>query len=252
VPAACSSSTLPGTDSPDPATFPLGVESYVPSPADPNSANEVNSMAIKAEWIGARIQDAQNNAGLDTYPYGTDAPPDPPPTGAPSTNFPFAWGAFDSVYPDSSGICHVSNMSVSKMTYPDIPQHPGTDADGNATTVPDQPETKVSYTWTNVRTYVAASAIGVQTYGELAITQDDCTIEYRVQILVPRVGCASANDPTKPDPTLCDPNPNGPNNPSGSGISEDVTPVCENISKDAANPDFECMPPVDDPRSNLP
>jgi hypothetical protein len=255
VPTSCATSTLPGTTTPDPATFPLGVESYVPSPADPNAANEVNSMAIKAEWIGARIQEAQANVdGFDNYPYLSQPAPEPPPTGAPSTNFPFAWGTFDSVYPDANGVCHVSTMSASKMTYPDVPDHNQKDADGKPTgpEISDQPQTAVEYAWTNVRTYVAASSIGVQTFGDLTITQDDCAISYRVSILVPRVQCASADDPTRPDPTLCDPNPNGPNNPSGSGISEDVAPSCENISADPANPDFECLPPAVDPRSDLP
>jgi hypothetical protein len=250
VPAACGASTLPGTAAADPATFPLGVESYVPSPADPNASSEVNSMAIKAEWIGVRIQDAQNNAGLASYPYTGD-PPKPPPDGPPSTNFPYAWGKFDSVYPDEYGICTVSSMSASSMDYPDIPSHPSTDANGNAITVPDQPDTKVKYAWSNVRTYVTASSIGVQTFANLSITQDACTISYIVSILVPRIQCASANDPTVADPTLCDPNPNGPNNPSGSGISEDVVPSCENISSDPANPDWECLPPASDPKANL-
>jgi hypothetical protein len=264
VPAECASSTLPGSASPDPAMIPFGVESYVPSPADPNAADEVNSMAIKAEWLGTRIQDAQQGGGLPNYPYpSADKIPAPPPFTAsnpPSTSYPFSWGTFDSVYPDASGICHVSSMTTSKMTYPDIPAHdqkdingdPVLDDSGNPVHVDDQPETAVTYEWTNVRTYVAASSIGVQTFADLAITQDGCKISYTVSILVPKVGCASASDPTKPDPALCDPNPNGPNNPYGSGISEDVIPSCENISADPANPDFECMPPANDPKSNLP
>jgi hypothetical protein len=264
---ACAQVVLPGTSQADPATFPLGVESYVPSPADPNAESEVSSLALQPEWIGARILDAQLNATQDpslasskatltNYPYGTGTPPAPPPNGPPSTNFPYAWGKFDHVYPDAAGICRVSQMAASDMDYPDIPAHTylaSPPDPTSSTTVPESPETKVKYAWSNVRVYVSATAIGVQTFADLAVTQDGCAINYHVSILVPRIQCGTtdANNNTVADPTLCDPNPNGPNNPSGSGIAVGIKPSCENISTDPANPDFECLPPSDDPLSQL-
>jgi hypothetical protein len=237
-------------NNPDVTTFEFGLESYVPNPMDPNAPSEPGSMAIKAEWIGQRIQNYLGNftdptMDLPNYPY-TGTPPAPPPTGT-GTNYPYAFGKFDSVYPDSSGMCTVSNIANSSMTYPEVPSY--TDANGNMT--PDLPATKVTYAWSNVRTYVSAASIGVQTYANLTITQDGCTIPYIVSILVPRIGCASAADSTQPDPKLCDPNPDGPNNPSGSGISEAITPSCENVGTDMT-PDFECLPPVaaSDPNLN--
>jgi hypothetical protein len=237
-------------NNPDTSTFAFGLESYVPNPTDPNANSESGAMAIKAEWIGQRIQNYQSNfTDLPDYPY-TSTPPAPPPGGT-GTNYPYAFGKFDSVYPDSAGFCTVSNMASSSMTYPEVPPYASTDANGNAIMTPDLPQTKVTYAWSNVRTYVSAASIGVQTYGNLTITQDGCSIPYIVSILVPRIGCASLADSTQPDPKLCDPNPDGPNNPSGSGISEAVTPSCENIGTDA-NPDFECLPPLaaSDPNLN--
>jgi hypothetical protein len=241
-------------------SVPLGVESYTPNPEDPNYSTEYYSMAIKPEWIGVRIADAQSitddkgNQTLPYYPYATAADvPAPPPNGKPGTNFPYAWGQFESIYPDPNGICHVEDMA-SDLTYPDIPAHSGTDINGNPVDVPDQPATQVKYDWTNVRTFVTATAQGVQAYANLAITRDDCTITYSVSILVPRVQCPSSSDSTMGEQAICDPNPDGPDNLYGSGISEAVSPVCENVSNDPKNPDFECLPPesANDPQSLLP
>ena len=256
-------------------------------PEDPNYANEYYSVALKAEWLGIRIQDAQNppnldncsvcnkgdvcpacpiGAGMTNYPYASASDvPAPPPNGTPTTNFPYAWGQFESVYPDSNGICHIADMS-SDMTYPDVPDHNSTF--GCSTDpctpydVPDQPATHVQYNWTNLRSFVSPTAQGVQVYGNLSITQQtgtlpSCTITYSVSILTPRVTCGSTTDvdsngnSLSGDQAQCDPNPDGPNNLYGSGISESVSPVCTNVSNDPANPDFECLPPTsdDDPNS---
>jgi hypothetical protein len=273
--AACANLNLPLLPNSDPSTFPFGVESYVPSPTDPNAGSEPGSIAIKAEWIGNRIFEAEQAslpllntsftsdqyAELANYPYGTGKAPDPPPTGAPSTNFPYAWGAYDTVYPDpSTGLCQVTTMRASDMDYPAIPAHqdcnendsscltggaPGDAADFPPTDVDAVPETKVKYAWSNVRTFVTPTSIGAQTFGDLAITQDGCTVSYHVSILVPRVQCNVTDDNGNVignDPKLCDPNPDGDENPQGSGITQAVTPSCENIgSKD--NPDWECLPP---------
>jgi hypothetical protein len=281
--------------------LPLGIEAYTPNPEDPNYANELYSMALKAEWLGIVIQDAQNppnldnctvcqpvdagvddasdnkvycpacpiGAGITSYPYASAAAtPAPPPTGTPSTNFPYAWGQFDSVYPDPNGICHIADMS-SDMTYPEVPAHNSTFGCSTAPCtpypVPDQPATHVQYNWTNLRSYVSAAEQGVQVYGNLSITQSTgtmapCTITYSVSILTPRVTCGSTTDVDSNGNSLsgeqaqCDPNPDGPNNLYGSGINEFVSPVCTNVSNDPSNLDFECLPPTsdNDPNSTAP
>jgi hypothetical protein len=280
--AACANSTLPLAPQADINAFAIGVESYPADPTDPNAANTPASMALQPEWLGARIEDAQLNAAVDpaldsatqtamaSYPYASaSAVPPAPPQGT-GANHPYAWAQFDSVTPDSAGICRVQDM-ISELDYPDIPAHAAaqqiaspigvTNADGSAgpgtyivsgDSVPDQPATHVKYAWSNVRVYVSAAQTGNQTYGDLTVTQDGCSISYHVSILVPRVMCAGSDAAgnTIADPTLCDPQPNGPNNPSGSGINVNVAPSCENIgTKD--NPDFECLPPVQDPLSQL-
>jgi hypothetical protein len=281
--AACATSTLPFAMNADKGTFPIGVESYPVDPTNSNAANTPASMALQPEWIGARIEDAQLNAAVDpglsasvqaamaSYPYASAAAvPQPPPQGT-GTNYPYAFGQFESVFPDSSGICKVPNM-VSDLTYPDIPAHTASQqvgspigqsaADGGPgigqyvvamESVPDQPATSVRYEWSNVRVYVSAAETGAQTYADLKVTQDGCSVSYHVSIMVPRVLCGTT-DPTTGatvgDPTLCDPQPDGPNNPSGSGINTNIAPQCVNIGS-ANNPDFECLPPAQDPLSQL-
>ncbi len=53
----------------------------------------------------------------------------------------------------------------------------GTD---NICEVPDNPATTVTYTWSDVRVYVAATAVGLRGRGELTVTQDSCTAKYSV------------------------------------------------------------------------
>jgi hypothetical protein len=282
APAACANSTLPLGPNSNSGTFYIGVESYPVDPEDPNGPNTPASIALQPEWIGARIEDAQLNAAVDptvdpsvlpvmaNYPYASAADvPQPPPQGT-GANYPYAWGQFESVAPDSAGICRVPNM-LSDLVYPDIPAHTAaqqigsplglTSEDGgpgNGTyelggaSVPDQPATHVTYAWSNVRVYVSAAETGVQTYGDLTITQDGCSAASHVSILVPRVPCGGTDDAGAPiaDNTLCNPLPDGINNPSGSGINPAVAPSCENIGT-ADNPDFECLPPAQDPQSQL-
>jgi hypothetical protein len=267
-----SSTTLPGTTNADPGTFPIGLEGYPVDPTDPNGPTTPASMALQPEWLGARIEDAQLNAAVDpalsaadqaamaSYPYASAAAvPAPPPQGT-GTDYPYAWGQFTTVTPDSSGICHLPDMT-SALTYPDIPAHQANQSIGsplgqptyvNTGAVSDQPATQVTYKWTNVRVYVSAADDGTQTYADLTVIQDSCTISYHVSILVPRVLCGTtdAQGNAFPEPTLCDPNPDGVDNPSGSGINAQISPSCENIGS-ATNPDYECLPPAQDPLSQL-
>jgi hypothetical protein len=279
----CTNSALPGTPNANSGTFPIGVESYPANPADPNASNVPASMALQPEWIGARIEDAQLNAATDmtlsasvqaamaSYPYASAAATPPPPPQGTSAGYPYAWGRFETVFPDSNGLCKIAKMD-SSLDYPDVPAHtatqqivspldPGTPAaDGGpgvaeyvlaSEMVPDQPATHVEYSWSNVRVYVTAAETGPQTFADLTITQDGCSVSYHVSILVPRVLCgvADKNGGLLPDQSLCDPQPNAVN-PNGSGINANISPSCENIGSVTA-PDYECLPPAQDPLSQL-
>ncbi len=114
----------------------------------------------------------------------------------------------------------------------------GTD---NICEVPDNPATTVTYTWSDVRVYVAATAVGLQTWGNLTVTQDSCTAKYSVSILVPRVLCANGNDSTVEEDSLCSADANGIDNPFGSGIAEGIATKCTNLGS-SDNPDYECLP----------
>jgi hypothetical protein len=241
-----------------------GIQTFVPNPADSNAHDEVNSVALKAEWLGVRIADARDAAGnadqnpdlasqsaaLINYPYGTATPPEPPPDGPPSTNFPYGFGKFDTVYPDGNSVCSVSTTSASDVTYPDIPPHNAPDPDNSDAPwapVDDQPETKVKYAWSNVRIFVNADSIGTQTFADLTITQDGCSIAVQASILSPKVSCTDANG--KADATLCDPLPTDAN-PYGSGIGQDIPTDCVDLAVHTTDPtdpnnpsqDFECVP----------
>ncbi len=131
---ACDSMTLPGLANADFSLYPIGVESYVPTPSDPNAANEVGSMALQPEWLGAEFEDAQLNAATDptlppatasafaNYPYPGGAPA-PPPNGPAGANYIYSWGKFATVFPDASGICKVPTLGTSSLDYPAIPAH---------------------------------------------------------------------------------------------------------------------------------
>jgi hypothetical protein len=252
----------PMSPGPDPKLLLFGFEVFFPSPSDPNEATTPNALSIKAEWIGDRIQDAQVNAAVDStlaaqaaalanYPYPNGDAPPPPPADAGDFRRPYAFGRFDSVYPDGNDIC-TATLAPSEMDYPAIPAHavnvaiPG---DGSYASAPSQaavPLTHVRYEWTNFRAIVSAESLGLQAFATLSVTRDGCQADYQVSILTPRVPCAKldgALNPVSPpagDDSLCSPSA-APTNPFGSGIHPGIGVACQNVGNDA-NPDFECMP----------
>jgi hypothetical protein len=239
----------PGT----PGGEPVGVETYVSPLTDPNADTTPTSFAILSEYIGARVQDAQQNAGLATYPY-TSANPAPvnPPDDPDNIHRPFAWGQFDSVYPDSSGACTVSNskMRASSLVYPAVPKHMTANNIGSyyqmGLIAGFQDQTAIAYQWSNVRVIVTNEWVGTQMFADLKVTQDDCSQDYTVSILVPRVQCGSAADSTIPDDSLCGANPTALDNPLqsqlyGSGIGVGIPVTCGNIGPVGAQ-DYECLP----------
>jgi hypothetical protein len=254
----------PMSPGPDPRLLRVGFEVFFPSPSDPNETTTPNAVAIKAEWIGDRIQDAQVNAATDpaaspmqatalaSYPYPNGDAPAPPPADAGNTRRPYAFGRFDSVYPDANDLCSAT-LAASEMDYPDVPAHkvsvsiPGDGSYASAPgTQPDSPQTHVRYEWTNFRAIVSAESLGLQAFANLTVTRDGCAADYQVSLLTPRVPCAKLDgmgNPVMPpsgDATLCSPDA-APTNPYGSGIHPGIAVSCENVGGDA-NPDFECMP----------
>jgi hypothetical protein len=130
-----------------------------------------------------------------------------------------------------------------------IPAHSYADPSDATKTVmvPAMPELAVKYEWKNVRTIQIPQSPGTQTFGEVSITHDTCTVTYDAAILVPRVSCGKDDGGGKmvADKTLCDPNPSkDPSSPNifGSGISQGVPYECLDVSDDAMNPDFVCVP----------
>jgi hypothetical protein len=249
---------------PDPKLLLFGFEVFFPSPSDPNEATTPNSLSIKAEWIGDRIQDAQVNAAVDpaipgaqaaalaNYPYPNGDAPPPPPQDAGDVRRPYAFGRFDSVFPNADNLC-TATLAASEMDYPEIPAHAVNvpiPADGSYASAPgmqaDVPLTHVRYEWTSFRAIVSPESLGLQAFATLSVTRDGCQADYQASILSPRVPCTKLDDmgnPVSPpvaDASLCSPNAVG-SNPFGSGIHPGIAVSCENVGNDA-NPDFECMP----------
>jgi hypothetical protein len=261
-------STGPHAMGPNPMLLLFGFETFFPSPTDPNQTQEPNTLALKPEWIGDRIQDAQVNAAVDptlpaaermalaNYPYVNGGAPPLLPADPSSTNRPYAYGSFDSVYPDANGIC-TATLTASDMDYPDIPAHSvivsipddGSYVSGAPTcpgTQPDTPDTHVRYEWSNFRAIVTDQSLGLEAFADVSITRDGCQANYHVSMLSPRVECTALDNmgnpvvPAQPDPTLCNPNASQ-KNPFGSGIHPGIQVECDQVG-DPASPDYECMP----------
>ncbi len=188
-------SLAPGTNTALPVTGEVFVtEEYLPDQSNADVTNSTpRSMAIEPIWILNRIQDSELNegdggyeydsgdaglvpglpeAGFSSYPYNSSNPPPAlPPADPGNEDRPYSWGFFDSLYPDSNGIC-TAHLTPSVIDLPDVPAHainqysnpvqsglyPNPDnspdpLNGTALSMlqPDQPATHVEYTWTNVK-----------------------------------------------------------------------------------------------------
>jgi hypothetical protein len=239
----------------------VGMQAFVPNPTDPDAPNLPTSLAIKPVWLGERIAEARDRAAADpalknqaeallNYPYGTQAAP--PASDLQTTRRPYAFGRFETVVPDDSGICKATAMNASDLVYPAIPGHryPDPEDETKMISVPEQPETSVKYAWSNLRVIQLPQSPGTQTFADLTITRDGCSADYTVAVLVPRVDCGKTEGgKTVANPQACDPNPNA-TNLFGSGISQGVPTACEDISQDPASPNqpdpasptFVCVP----------
>jgi hypothetical protein len=289
-------SSLPGTNTPLPITGEkVATEEYLPDQSNAGVTNsQVRSMAIEPLWIINRIQDAELNEGdagvldgaapdgapelpplpqsppFSTYPYtgasGSNPQPPPPPAQAMSTDRPYAWGFFDNLYPDSSGVC-TAHLNPSIIDLPDIPAHgvnqySSPDESGLGSTEDDQPATHVEYTWTNVRVVLQGASVGQQMFADLTITRDGCTAQYHVSLLSPQTTCAATDDAGMAtglsDLSQCSPTavPNVANPTTaqlyGSGLPVGVPVACIDMNAlpgaadggggGSTSPDWECVP----------
>ncbi len=168
---------------------------------------------------------------------------------------PYAWGYFDTFYPDADGVCTVT-LNPSDLVYPDIPAHMAM-----MNPLADRPETHVRYEWKNVEVIVQEAAVGQQLFADLTITRDNCQAHYKVALLSPRTSCANIDDQgnTFGDPTICSASavPDVPN-PTigqlyGSGLPDGVPVACQDLNASpaagdgggggsSAPPDWECVP----------
>jgi hypothetical protein len=254
----------------------VATEEYLPDQSNAAITNSVHrSMAIEPLWIINRIQDAELNqggdgglppdAGFSNYPYTTmSSSPKPPPDDSTRTDRPYAWGFFDSLYPNSSGVC-TATLNASDLVYPEIPAHMITMypmQPGPGMMQPDQPQTQVRYEWKNVQVVLAGASVGQQMFADLTVTRDGCRAQYQVALLSPQTTCAGTtldmNGNPLPDRSQCSPTavPDVPN-PTvaqlyGSGLPVGVSVDCKDMNAvpgpaDAgtgagAGPDWECVP----------
>ncbi len=263
---------------------PVGLQTYFPNPNDTNQNEEPGSMAFKSEYIGTLIQgylqgygtSANGGAPADfnpNYPYapGLTAKPAGQPPQVTGSNFVFNWGKFDTVYP-VNGVCTISNITESNVTYPAIPQY---NAFGSSPAMPGpfsgMAQTTIDYKWTSPLKVIVddtTGAIGDQVFGDLTISQDGCSQSFHVAILAPRVQCNATDDAgniTGGDQSQCgsgsqNPDDIGMNTPDattqaqlyGSGILPGIPVNCQSIvpgplpaadggATSAPTPDFECL-----------
>jgi hypothetical protein len=232
----------------------VGMNAFVPNPTLPAAPDTPTSLSIKPGWLGDRISEARDRATQDpmlepmkeallNYPYGS-ADAVPKVTDLKTTQRPYAFGKFKTVFPDDNGVCEAGELNASDLDYPAIPKHSYPDPE-DATkmlTVEELPATAVKYEWRKVRTVQIASSPGTQTFADLTITRDGCAVTYGVAILVPMVGCGVEKDGAMmPDDKLCSASPNE-ESLFGSGISQHVPTKCEDISDDPMSPNFVCAP----------
>jgi hypothetical protein len=255
----------------------FGMESYFPSPNDSNQNSEPGSMAIQLGYLEQQILNYQTiykpmleDAGLPAiqdYPYSSTQPHPKSPPDQVDPHHPYAWGPFDTVRP-VNGICTVSNVIPSDLTYPELPFIDAGDA-----SQPEVPQTHVRYEWSNFKVVIDSDggSIGQQVFADLKISQDgpgapSCSQRFHVALLAPQTSCTGsmmddAGNPL-PDNNLCSAGilSNSDNYPIigdaqsptavyGSGLPQGVPVDCMNIFPPAAsgdagvqNFDFECLP----------
>lgn len=267
----------------------VGTEEYLPDQSNGSITNTVHrSMAIEPLWIINRIQDAELNQGADdagpglpldagfsNYPYtAMNQQPPLPPADPTSTDRPYAWGFFDSIYPDSNGIC-TATLNASDIVLPDIPAHNVTvysnPMQGGVDSPQDeQTSTHIVYAWSNVKTVILGASVGQQLFANLTITQDDCQAKYQVSLLSPQVSCAvtdAMGNVTGHDKSICSPTAvvttsmPTPQQLYGSGLPTGVPVDCVDLNAGTggggddgggagdgggggggASPDWECVP----------
>ncbi|HEY2518085.1 MAG TPA: hypothetical protein VGI39_44750 [Polyangiaceae bacterium] len=183
----------------------FGVTAYVPNPTDPGDG--LSKLAIQSQTLGLLRQNGESV--------------DPPVVDSDPSHFGYALGKFDTVVPNSDGVCTVSQLAPAELALAAV-------SDPNAGI--DQAATDLKYAWSNVRILVTAAQIGVQMTGDLVLTQDGCSAAYHVAGLWPSVSCAALDDAGTAltddagnpvlDPSACSPD---------NGINPNVDVACDPV-----------------------
>jgi hypothetical protein len=173
----------------------IGLEKYNPAQKDDDNKQDLTqaTLAIRSTTLGD-LKAAADAAGMSDTAHSVNSV-----------------GAFESVRPDESNVCHVPAMSPAQQVVPMIDMNPARD---------------VTYQWSDVRVYVTPAYPGTRMAATLMYTENGCSAEYDVLALWPAVSCevtdALGNGTGQPDITLCDPKSDPANGrPYGSGINPD-------------------------------
>jgi hypothetical protein len=175
----------------------LGGQAYVP---DPSRKGDHGSLAIQSEALGKRIQ-----AGAKMMPPVVDLNEE---------HKPFAHGGFTNRLPDGNNVCSVPRLSEARLEQGAVMME-----------MEMLPAIDVTYKFSNVKSYVAASQIGVLFGGDLEYTLAGCTAKYKVMAISPLVSCADKDG--KPDAHLCDAIPDPASGFAGSGLNPDIEVACD-------------------------
>jgi hypothetical protein len=185
----------------------LGGQAYLP---DPMKAGDKYSLAIQSPVLGQRVVEGEraNPKVLD---------PDP-------NHKPYSLGQFTADRPDGNNICSAPTLSDAEFNGGALL------LPGNPTAMPPvPPETlppiAVKYHWSDFKSLVSATNIGLVWGANLEHTLNGCTAKYSVVAIAPPVDCTGANGMA--DNSKCDVTPREAENFFGSGLNPDTAVTCD-------------------------
>jgi hypothetical protein len=207
----------------------IGLSPYYPQGSDGQPDYERGSLAVQTAEIGNYLYTAEGfevgNAVDGTI---------------------YSFGAFNSAKPGDDDLCHVPELTPTRLVLPELAAIPDDPATEDDTPFPGQPAVDATLAWSNVSVYVTADSFGTQMAGDLVDTRinaagESCTFTYRALGLAPAVACGATNEMGAPlfnedgspvlAPELCDPEADPANGrPIGSGIGPSARYECDPIT----------------------
>jgi len=160
----------------------------------------------------------------------------------------YSLGDFTRAQPDAAGLCHVPELSATRLLLAELPALPDDPATaGVDESDPGQRAVDATLEWSQLDVYVSAASLGTQIAVDLVDTRrsadgSSCSISYHALGLAPAVPCraldpengaplSNADGSPQPDPEACNPQADpAAGRVLGSGISPNTAYVCDPAS----------------------